>query len=459
MRVALIGDVHANLPALDAVLRDAREQAVDAIWNVGDAVGYGAFPNEVINELREHAASSIAGNYDNKVLKFPKKHSKWRKRKPAQKFLAFQWAHHSLTRHNLDYLRSLPKEIVVDALDSSVLLTHGSPASSKEHLSPSTPQTRMLELASLVDADLVVCGHSHQPFVRDAAGVRFINPGSVGRPDDGDPRASYAVAEFGGVGDGGVDVRHHRIAYDTARAACAIRELGLPEAFAQMVLQGRDLDGALTSARTWDVAAEEGNGSCENDEDERLSQVWELAEELDHDLFHSQHVTGLALRLFDELYVVHRFGHEERFWLQCAALLHDIGWVEGRRGHHKTTLRLVIERLGSEFSVRERQIIGCVGRHHRGALPKGKHDQFGLLSPIDQYRVTVLGALLRVADGLDRTHRRVVRDLSCQVTHHAIEVACDVVMYPGPEREEALEKGALLERAFDRELVIGWRLA
>lgn len=77
-----------------------------------------------------------------------------------------------------------------------VLLVHGSPASIEEGLDAETPKARLRELAALVKDDLVLCAHSHRPFVRRAKGVWLINPGSVGRPDDGDPRASYAILSF-----------------------------------------------------------------------------------------------------------------------------------------------------------------------------------------------------------------------------------------------------------------------
>ena len=76
MKVALIGDVHANLPALEAVLADAHQHGVEAIWNVGDLVGYGAFPDEVVQILRQEEVLSIVGNYDIKVLKVKKKKKK-----------------------------------------------------------------------------------------------------------------------------------------------------------------------------------------------------------------------------------------------------------------------------------------------------------------------------------------------------------------------------------------------
>ena len=91
MKVALLGDIHANLPALEAVLNHAYGQGIDAIWNTGDWVGYNAFPNQVVTQLRESGAISIVGNYDLKVLRFKKKKKKWRHSKNPRKYLAFRY--------------------------------------------------------------------------------------------------------------------------------------------------------------------------------------------------------------------------------------------------------------------------------------------------------------------------------------------------------------------------------
>jgi putative phosphoesterase len=239
MKAALIGDVHANLPALEAVLAHANEAGVQGIWHVGDFVGYGAYPEEVVERLRRAETLSIVGNYDLKVLKFKKKRDKWRRSKRPEKWLAFKWAYENLSRQSRAYLRSLPREMRFEVERKRILLTHGSPASNEEHLTPDTPEERFQELAHMADADVVVCGHSHVPFTRQVDGVWFINTGSVGRPDDGDPRAAYAILQ---LGPKRVEVRHYRVEYDVARAVAAIREHELPEAFAQMLLQGRNLD-------------------------------------------------------------------------------------------------------------------------------------------------------------------------------------------------------------------------
>ena len=96
-RIALLGDVHANLPALEAVLLHAKKEGAAAFWNIGDFVGYGAFPDQVVKQTRKSKFVSIIGNYDLKVLNFPKKDKKWRKKKHPQKWLAFKWAHDNLS--------------------------------------------------------------------------------------------------------------------------------------------------------------------------------------------------------------------------------------------------------------------------------------------------------------------------------------------------------------------------
>jgi len=239
MKIALIGDVHANLPALEAVLAHAEARRVEAIWNIGDFVGYGPFPDEVVRCLQRPDVVSIVGNYDLKALQFKKKKAKWKKSKPPEKYLAFGWAYEHLSKKSRKYLKSLPEQRRLEIEGRRVLLCHGSPEGVADHLDLETPRSRFRELAAAADADVVVCGHSHQPFAVEAAGVWFINTGTVGRPDDGDPRACYALLDLTASR---LRVRHHRVAYDVARVVAALREHGLPEAFAEMFRQGRNLD-------------------------------------------------------------------------------------------------------------------------------------------------------------------------------------------------------------------------
>jgi exopolyphosphatase/pppGpp-phosphohydrolase len=110
------------------------------------------------------------------------------------------------------------------------------------------------------------------------------------------------------------------------------------------------------------------------------------------------------------------------------------------------------------FDRRERLIIGSVARYHRKALPDEKHDHYAALEPAQRRVAAILAALLRVADGLDRTHQNVVQDLSCEVSSQQIVVRCAVRRPTEDERMEALDKGRLLEQIFDRRLIIEWWL-
>lgn len=247
-KIALLGDVHANLPALESVIIHAKNLAVEEFWNIGDFLGYGAYPNQVIRLMRTENFVNILGNYDLKVLDFPKTDKKWRQNKHPLKYLAFKWAHENLSNKSRKFLKSLPEEKEIEIGKFRFLLVHGSPASNEELLGSNTPERRLLELNQLtkdlhgVEYTAIICGHSHQAFTRQVEKTLFINTGSVGRPDDGNPRTAYAILQ---LSKNGLQVSHYRLNYDVGKAVAAIRNKGLPEAFAQMIVQGRDLETIL----------------------------------------------------------------------------------------------------------------------------------------------------------------------------------------------------------------------
>jgi putative phosphoesterase len=246
MKAALVGDIHANLPALEAVLAHARELGAQAVWNVGDCLGYGPFPDEVVKRLRKEDALSTRGKFDNRVLRFKKKKAKWRENKSPERYLALKFAYDQLSKKNRKYLRFLSTELRVRAKGRRVLLTHTHADLGKGGLVPTTSRKRLRSLAQAAKADLIVCGHSHVPFACQLDDVWFINPGSVGLPGDGDPRASYALLQVDSIQ---VQVDHYRIEYDVERTVDALRSYDLPEAFAQMFLTGRDLAAVLAEAQ------------------------------------------------------------------------------------------------------------------------------------------------------------------------------------------------------------------
>ncbi|MEZ5331183.1 MAG: metallophosphoesterase family protein [Thermoanaerobaculia bacterium] len=244
-RVALLGDVHGNLPALEAVLAHARENGAEAFWNTGDSVGYGPFPEESVATLRALGAVHVAGNIDRKVLKFPSKDEKWRIKKRPEKYRALAWAWRHLSDEAKEWLDALPDLLRLEVAGRRIALTHGTPDSIKEPLFADTPVERLREVAEEAAAEVVLCGHSHDAFHRELATAWIVTPGSVGRQDDGDPRARYALVDF--VPDGLV-VRHHRLEYDVEAVCAALRRGRLPEAVAEMFRLGRSLKWVLENA-------------------------------------------------------------------------------------------------------------------------------------------------------------------------------------------------------------------
>lgn len=183
--------------------------------------------------------------------------------------------------------------------------------------------------------------------------------------------------------------------------------------------------------------------------------VQALAEQCHYEKEHTEQVARLALMLFDELQPLHQLGQTERLWLEWAATLHDIGWIEGGKGHHKTTLRRIRESALLPFDEYERLVIGSIARYHRKALPKQSHDHYAALSLDDQDRVRALASILRTADGLDRTHRSVVRDVTCEISDTVVTITCTVAGAATYERAAALKKGRpLFKEVFDRTMEI-----
>ena len=205
-----------------------------------------------------------------------------------------------------------------------------------------------------------------------------------------------------------------------------------------------------------------GNGSVKDREVQglyvdHLRAVLRLAESCSYERAHTHQVTRLALKLFDELQPLHELGRNERFYLNCAALLHDIGRVARDKGHHKESLKIVMRSPLLAFDRQTRRIIGSVARYHTKAAPSKKHGHFVRLEAEQRRVVVLLSAILRLADALDRTHRTLVHQLWCEVNGQQIIVWCVLRGDPKHHRtlyRRALEKGKLLEKVYKRDLVI-----
>ena len=234
-RVAIITDIHANLPALQAALRRVDELDVDGLYCGGDLVGYGPHPNEVCALIAERAIPTIYGNYDYAIARdlddcgcaYVTPHD----RELGQQSVEWTLAH--TDARSKAFMRELPFDRRFTVGESDVHLVHGSPRKVNEYLFEDKPASLYERLARGEDGDVLVFGHTHKPWVHEYGGVLFVNCGSVGKPKDGDPRAAFAVLE---AGPGGIQVTIERVSYDAEAVAREVAAVGLPEEFADKLL-------------------------------------------------------------------------------------------------------------------------------------------------------------------------------------------------------------------------------
>jgi exopolyphosphatase/pppGpp-phosphohydrolase len=169
---------------------------------------------------------------------------------------------------------------------------------------------------------------------------------------------------------------------------------------------------------------------------------------------HVFHVANLALQMFDGLVSLHGLGDRDRLILESAALLHDIGATgPDRDEHHKESARLIRDNTWGHFTDAEVQVMASVARYHRRSPPKADHEEFASLSAEDQRKVEVLGALLRVADGLDRSHERLVSRVTVEIGTGQIVFRLGASPDAIQELEAAKRKSDLAQNVFQRDIL------
>ena len=245
MKYALLSDIHANLPALEAVLRDADRQRVDAIYHLGDLTGYAPWPNEVVSLLRQRGIPGIAGNYDSTVAT-DYKHCGCRADSPREEELShvsYEWTRQRVTPATKSYLASLPFRIDIRPLGGhvsgpSIVLVHGNQTLNTVYITEDRSDDFLAKMAGGIGAsggDMICFGHTHKPWQRTVGSVRFVNAGSVGRPKDADPRACYVIVSANGAE---LSAEYMRVEYDTELVAREITSKGLPAEFADVIRSG-----------------------------------------------------------------------------------------------------------------------------------------------------------------------------------------------------------------------------
>lgn len=246
MRYALISDVHANLQALDAVIADIDgQEGIDAIYHLGDLVGYASEPNEVVARLRERDIQGVAGNYDSTVAA-GYKHCGCKAENPRQEELAhvsYLWTREHVGTSTRAFLAALPfrndlRPLGGHVAGPTITLVHATPINNLVYVTEDRPDSflaKMAGTAGLGAGDVLCFGHTHKPWQRVVDGIHFVNTGSVGRPKDGDWRAGYVLLDADGEN---VTVRFIRVPYDIDGASRGIRQAGLPEEFVEFLRTG-----------------------------------------------------------------------------------------------------------------------------------------------------------------------------------------------------------------------------
>jgi len=246
MKCALISDIHSNLPALEAVLADIEGQrGVDAIYHLGDLVGYAPWPNETVAVLEEWGIPGLAGNYDSTVAT-DYKHCGCKADSPRAEelsHLSYEWTRAHVSPETKRALGKLPFRMDLRPIGGhksrpKLTLVHGTPTLNTLYWTEDRPDSFCLKMATAAGAregDLIAFGHTHKPWHRVIEGMHFLNTGSVGKPKDGDWRAGYVLVEADEeIGT----VEFVRVEYDLERATEGVLRSELPDEFADQLLAG-----------------------------------------------------------------------------------------------------------------------------------------------------------------------------------------------------------------------------
>jgi predicted phosphodiesterase len=250
MRIALFSDIHANLPSLEACLADIDSRGPDAVYCLGDLVGYNIWPNEVINEIRRRSIPTLAGNYDFGIGRASDDCGCAYKtdQEKANGAQSIAYTNQAVKADERGYLRTLPSHIRLEyQLNEEkfdFLMVHGSPRKINEYLFVDRNDKSMLRIMEQADAHLMFFGHTHKPYhkiLKDENGNyrHAINIGSAGKPKDGDPRGGYVMLSldenFALSRPDSFNVGFIRFEYDVEKAARAVEDSPLPNEYADML--------------------------------------------------------------------------------------------------------------------------------------------------------------------------------------------------------------------------------
>ncbi|MFZ5648037.1 MAG: metallophosphoesterase family protein [Bacillota bacterium] len=238
MKSAFISDVHGNLYALEAVLKDIESRDITQVYCAGDLVGYGPRPDEVIDLIQKNKIPTVMGNYDDAIgnmrLICGCDYKDEESLRLGERSMA--WTRDNTSEAGKKWLRELPPGISFSDSGLRVLLVHGSPRALNEYLFADAEEGYLNEMLVESRTDVIVCGHTHLPYCRRLSRGYIVNAGSVGKPKHGNPNATYMILE---AGEKGLAAEIVEVPYDYEKTAGEIDQSGLPLEFARIVRTGR----------------------------------------------------------------------------------------------------------------------------------------------------------------------------------------------------------------------------
>jgi putative phosphoesterase len=239
-KLAFISDIHGNAEALESVIKDIKDKQIslENVYCLGDLVGYGPRPNEVIELIKKYNIKTILGNYDEAVgfylptcgcnIDSPSDKTKTQN--------SLNWTGQHTSVNNKEFLRDLEEQITLEIGGYKLLLTHASPYSINDYVYENDTE-KQAEIAEELEEDIIIFGHTHHPYNKKINDKLFINTGSLGRPKDGDNRACYCIVEIGLD----VNIKFIRVPYDVEKVAMEIEKTELLDEFAELLRTGIEI--------------------------------------------------------------------------------------------------------------------------------------------------------------------------------------------------------------------------
>lgn len=230
MKIAVISDIHANVYALMNALEDIDSEKVDTIICLGDLVGYGPHPNEVISMIRRRHILCIKGNYDISVVDNEYSFI----RETHINSFSLPWTVNELREENRIFLKNLSTSLTLNILNKNLLFVHGSPNKINEYLLKDDDNT--LNIMNDLNEDVLICAHTHIPGIKEFANKVYINCGSVGKPKIGRPNSTYCILTI--TNEDGMKVQIKEIPYAYKRIIKDMTILEFPNGLIQSLENG-----------------------------------------------------------------------------------------------------------------------------------------------------------------------------------------------------------------------------